>query len=471
MRVSFAHERLEQRWWRSWWAEDFSWPALARKPLGQRASGIWSALFKKKDLQDYWRLDAAGRTRNDAELERQGELVRDPNGRLWHLAHVPLHWPNGTAAKAAWNQEQREYLGKIIADRLARTEESKFGFASQPLGADGRAQLQGVIFLDPPSLARSGGAPLRIRCDLAWFPTWDCAGEAFGDGCGFERALFTGHTRLRRAQFTGGISFERAWFLDELTCGTLEEGTEFPDYATFRQAIFLGAVHLDRCIFDQLRCDYAHFAGRVECFAARFKQGTFDRATFDAPATFMSSTVKECLGFGDVHARGHMDLSSMDLSQARLWFPNATFDSVHMMGTKLPRSMAKQIGGFRGARFRGAADFSLCGKHWIAALEGASIEGNLTLDNAAPAILEREFESKLLPAALKVGRNDGSPEARLEEQLLGLEGGCRCIRLAAAKAGDVEAEQLYARFESRIREYLRKIPAASATTSSDGDED
>jgi hypothetical protein len=467
MRVPFPHERLEQRWWRAWWAEDFSWPALARKPLGQRAEGIWSALFKKKALQDYWRLDGAGNTRTDTQLEREGELVRDPNGRLWHLAHVPLHWPNGTAAKATWNQSQRQHLANVVADRLARTEESKFGFPSEPYGADGRAQLQGAILLDPPSLAHTGGSPLRIRCNLAWFPPWDATGETFGPGCGFERALFTGHTRLHRAKFLGGISFERAWFLDELTCGTVSEGAAgFPEFATFRNAIFLGTVHLDRCRFDELRCDYAHFAGRVECFAAHFKHGTFDRAIFDAPSTFMSSTVTECLGFGDIRARRLMEFSSMDLSQARLWFPNAIFESVRMTGTKLPRSMDKQIDGFNGTHFRGAADFSLSGRHWIAALDGATIEGSLTLDKAAPAVLEREFDTKLLPAALKVSRSDGAPEQRMEEQLLKLEGGCRAIRRAAAKAGDSETEQLHARFEAKVREHLRQIPAATAAPSS-----
>jgi hypothetical protein len=218
-----------------------------------------------------------------------------------------------------------------------------------------------------------------------------------------------------------------------------------------------------------MRCDYAHFAGRIECFAAHFKQGSFDRATFDAPVTFLSSTVKECLGLGAVRARREMELGSMDLSQAQLWFPNASFESLHMMGTKLPRSMDKQIGGFAGARFRGAADFTSSGRHWIAALDGATFEGSLTVDKAAPAVLEREFEAQLLPAALKVSKSADAPEQRLEEQLLALEGGCRVMRLVAAKAGDVQTEQLYAQFEAKVREHLRKIPAASSATSSDPD--
>jgi hypothetical protein len=71
----------------------FSWIALASKPIGsQQADVVLGGKDGSKNLQDYWRRDASLRLRTDAEMLEAGELVREANGRLWHLCHVPLAW-------------------------------------------------------------------------------------------------------------------------------------------------------------------------------------------------------------------------------------------------------------------------------------------------------------------------------------------------------------------------------------------
>src|SRR5262245_10975254 len=113
MKIRYPHEQLEKKWWGNWWSEDFSWPSLAFKPL-HRYAGVNG----EKSLQDYWRREPAGTVRSDEKLEAAGELVRDPSGRLWHILHVPHVWRDGSPAKAAWSETQREKLKALIMARL-----------------------------------------------------------------------------------------------------------------------------------------------------------------------------------------------------------------------------------------------------------------------------------------------------------------------------------------------------------------
>ena len=103
----------------------------------------------------------------------------------------------------------------------------------------------------------------------------------------------------------------------------------------------------------------------------------------------------------------------------------------------------------------------LTGVHWIAALDGTNFDRGMLIDKPAPAVVEHEFTSRLLPGALKVAKGREEPEKALERQLNSLAGGCRTMKLEAAKAGDAETEQLYARLEGMVIEQRRAIPAAS----------
>jgi hypothetical protein len=334
--------------------------------------------------------------------------------------------------------------------------------------------LQGAILLDPPSLSAHGAQPLRIKCDSAWLPPWDASGETFGDGASFAKALFSGDTRLHRAKFEGCVSFDQARFMGDIVCGAVHEeaAARFPELATFQRAIFVRDVHLDRCHFARGRFDHAHFAGALRCFAARFDTGAFDGALFDGPVSFLSSTGKG-LSFSGARARGSVDFGSVVFTHAHLFFRSAVFSGpVSFSGAKMPRKLRQQVDGFRGTRFMQPPDFSTTGVHWIAALHEARFEQGVALDKPAPAVVEHEFTNKLLPAALEVQRGLIGPEKVLEEQLQALAGGCRTIRLEAAKTGDTENSRLYGRLEEMVHVHLRQIPAASTLTAErqDGEE-
>ncbi len=92
-------ERLEAEWWDEWRRADYSWSGLAKKRLGDEPVSSRQGLFGETNLQAYWRRDPqTGIMRTDEEMLEVGELVRGPQGELWHLAHVPLEWGEGHSA-------------------------------------------------------------------------------------------------------------------------------------------------------------------------------------------------------------------------------------------------------------------------------------------------------------------------------------------------------------------------------------
>src|ERR1035438_6591002 len=89
----------EGKWWNDWWTYDWSWDGLKEKNW----IGTEGHINGGDTIQDYWRIAPDGKTdsdgkpvwiapRTDSEMEASGELVRAPDGRLWHIAHMPLYW-------------------------------------------------------------------------------------------------------------------------------------------------------------------------------------------------------------------------------------------------------------------------------------------------------------------------------------------------------------------------------------------
>lgn len=456
MRIRFPHERLEKKWWRDWWSEDFSWPALAFKRL------LAGGQHGEKTLQEYWRREPGGAKRSDAKMAAAGELIRDPKGRLWHVLHVPLHWPDGTPAKAAWTEAERERLSALIAARLVPTARTTFSFSGTPVTPDGRVQLQGAVLLDPPSAQRATpGLALRACCDFSWLPAWNATEETFADGASFRRALFHGPVRFNLARFEAGAYFERAHFLDDVLFGSKTEppgAVQFQELVNFQRAIFLGQAGFDGCGFQVARFDQAHFAAASSFFATRFKSAIFEGATFDGPASFLSAQVSESLTFGAVHARSALNFSGVKLARnASLWFRNSRFDGqVQFMGAELPRRHYNLMSAFAGARFSLAPYFELAGRFWIAALDRATLERGILLEPEAPAVTEREFMTKVLPDALKPPAGGG--DHAVVQQLLALAGGCRVLKQSATKTGDNASEELYERLEKLVNEHIARFP-------------
>jgi hypothetical protein len=83
----------------------FGWSRLAEIYI------LNGTIHGDKTLQDYWRRNPGNSSsRPDEELEAAGELVRDADGKVWHLVHAP----------AELQSAKLELLTALITARLRR---------------------------------------------------------------------------------------------------------------------------------------------------------------------------------------------------------------------------------------------------------------------------------------------------------------------------------------------------------------
>ena len=258
--------------------------------------------------------------------------------------------------------------------------------------------------------------------------------------------------------------------MGDVTLGSVPDAraAQFSDAVSARKAIFLGKAEFSRCGFAKAaRFDAAHFAGEVDFFAATLTGSVaFDHAVFDAPVSFMSATL-ESFSFSSVRCNAFADFSSAKFGKdCWLFFRNSVFRAdVNFSAAKLPRKAETLVGGFSATRFAKTPDFVAAGVHWIAALDDAILEQGIELDKLGVPFLERQFDQRLLPAALKVPKEfeENIPRERLR-QLLSLQGGCRALRLAMDRAGNATLAATFAGFERRIDEEVRQLPVPDLPT-------
>lgn len=266
-----SRERAEDDWRAGWRAADFSWQGLAQKPwegfsvlpdgriveTEHVPAGAEGA--RPATLQDYW--------------QEEAERLIPGDGKLWTRAHLPLEWADGApTGKANWDAKERAELDALILAKLdAAGDTISTGRYStrRVVGADRRAQLQGVMFLAAP---RGMERPLSARFDRAAFcgpahfdgarfqgdVTFESAGffesasfdgARFADVANFYRALFSGEANFRNTDFAAQASFARVYFFGD---------------ARFRNAVFHG--HADfwggECL-SVIRCNAVRFEGAV----------------------------------------------------------------------------------------------------------------------------------------------------------------------------------------------------------------
>ncbi|MEI6158358.1 MAG: pentapeptide repeat-containing protein, partial [Roseococcus sp.] len=267
-------EELQKQWWDRWWAADWSWEGLADKPVGKNGNTIHGGVHGEQTLQEYWRRDPKTQMlREDSALLAAGELVQAPDGELWHLAHVPMHWPGGTPAKGGWDAARREVLASIIAARMAEADETQTDGWCGANRPDRRAQLSGTVLLDAPRHPMGEGFPLDLVCDHAALPGWRAPNLEFGAGFTCAGANFFNDTDLNGAAFSADSNFNAATF-----CG----------YARFHDATFAGTA----------RFYAAAFLGSVSFGSATFSKGAdFDNANFSGGTSFTSTTFATSASF------------------------------------------------------------------------------------------------------------------------------------------------------------------------------
>ncbi len=83
-----SREQVLEDAWKRWFERDFSWDGLLSLPCASARFG---------SLQTYWLNDPAGvQTRTEDDLRAAGELVDARGQKSYHLAHLPLHYADGS---------------------------------------------------------------------------------------------------------------------------------------------------------------------------------------------------------------------------------------------------------------------------------------------------------------------------------------------------------------------------------------
>lgn len=336
-------------WWRGWWAQDWSWAGLVDKPVGRNGDTGHGGLEGERTLQDYWRRDpVSGAVRDDAAMEAAGELIRAPDGELWHLMHVPLTWASGSPAKIGWDASQLDRLSNLVVARLTAAAQTDCDGLSNALAPDGRAQFSGAVLLVTP---RHTGHP-NLVCDDAWLPRWDAREMTIGPGFSCKRAHFPDGARFDNVNLRGDASFDRTTFSGDASF----TGATFSGDARFDNATFLGGAGFDRVTFLGVAGFHrATFSGDAGFDSATFSGGAaFGSATFSGSAKFKGATFSRIVGFFRTTFSG-------DASFLGATFPEfAVFRLVSFSGhAEFSRATFSGDAEFDFAKFSGAADFVL----------------------------------------------------------------------------------------------------------------
>lgn len=342
-------EQLLQAWWRAWQAENFSWDGLLDHSFGPEDNNYdsndsedTSIHLWQSDCQDFWRIKyddlstgLNARARSDEEMLASGELMRAPDGKLWHIIHVPIEWPDGTkTGKSDWNSPITTLFWNVLKTRLDDLDaiaalRRKAGLRrsleqdghvpnTDVLGPYDCVPLIGAVF---PS-----GLPTAIRSNRAMFVdlTWSfLPSNFFGlKLCHprFDLACFAGSADFSGATFVGDASFQSAVFLEgdyevvdsidddgetghgELRSAVFEDAI-FTDSIDFRGAFFDGAAMLSR----------VRVAGDADFAATRFRgHVSFQGSDLMGAVRFNIAEFEESADFEDCKLGNPTD-SSMDI--------------------------------------------------------------------------------------------------------------------------------------------------------------
>lgn len=441
----------EREWWAAWRKEDYSWDGLQRKPLhGWRvADGVLveahaaPAGATRATLQDYWR--------------DQKDALIEGDGRKWTIAHVPMHWRDGSPAKAGWAEAEREQLQSLVRAKLEAVDLRVHPQPQDaPEGRNFRAQLEGCILFNSSYQAHCAYAAKRIFFEEDFTVMRLRAGSDFSDAyfkqlASWEDITGTGECQFNAARFLETAEFSRITFPGKV---------DFTDAEFFGVAKFYGTQFEGEAVFDrsQFRSNVWFLPSEITEKTARFAKGvSFTAATFHEDMSFEKAVFEQevsygwanflglsnwnfcefkgkvnferlnCVGVFTVHncvfssevgfEYGHFSkrarftgVKFVPTGDAGINFECVRFnDLADFAGAQFPQRYEHFSGAFVGAQFIGVADMrsdEAGGATWIAALDGALLSGKLLLEPPSEADANREFHKKMIPGAHQAAKAD-----------------------------------------------------------------
>ena len=364
-----TREEIEREWWDAWWAADFSWEGLKAKDIDGTGT-----VHRDRDLQHYWNRVPGGQTlRSDSRLLELGELVAEPgNGRLWHVAHVPMHWQDKTPAKAAWSPDQLKHLSRLIEARLVEAAQTVMEDVSLPSTLfperyiskarkrDGRAQLDGVVLEILPRHPQTTGQN-HLRAQRAWLGSIEGPRAQFGPGANFDDCIFV-NGDFRDAEFQGDAKFQAARFLGDADFFdvTFKASARFFKMIVIGHARFSGhfdgPAHFEHIVISGNMSFGGQFASHASFIRAAFEGRTTCSVTFSGKADFTSARFEGIAHFWGTKFGG-------DAEFANAVFHKPVFSSSHLTGKTEFCKTASFIGAtlthaeFNNTTFIGDANF------------------------------------------------------------------------------------------------------------------
>ena len=431
---------LEREWWDRWWGADYSWEGLAKSALdgGRVIFTKDQGLFGERGLQDYWRRDpVAGVMRSDEEMESVGELIRDPDGKLWHLAHVPLKWSHGAPAKAGWQAEATIHLNEILQRRLTITGESHIDANNKEITRDGRAQFSGLVAQSfwPCFEIRTAGSdfPVRMVCRQAWIGSLNADWDVFAEEVDFSESFIASEIRFSNSTIEGVISFNN---------------TYLGGAATFRHATFSSLANFEKVKF-QGEADFkgTQFRGNSIFFGAQFSnESKFDEAKFFERAMFESAFFAREVSFNSANFSGPTSFRGVTFKQG------AKFQNIKEWG-EAPSRWSRA---FFASKASGLISFEGGSMPPLSAFDGLHLESgaSLVLDDLGYKKMTEAFSTELAEIGTKSTKessgNDtlGRPESVFYSSLAS---GCRFLKKYFDSIGDKDLFQRFASFELEAR--------------------
>lgn len=426
-------EERRSQFWESWWKEDFSWEALEGKGIPSDHTIRRYKGTTPDTLQAYWRSPLEhGPPLTDAQLK--DELVTDPSGRIWHIAHVPLHWEDGSPAKATWSKAQLDSLLAAVAKRLSHSLATN---AAQEVEIRSMAQFAGVVL---PVLSFPGGRANAILRQAYVGSRWELTSAH--NETRFLNCFFDGQVNLTHTLFEREAIFENCVFAERICA----QYAVCAGMASFCDSVFFG-----HNLFHE--CD---FSGKAWFHHTTFHDtASFHRSEFKKEAEFNNALFEGEASFNGVAFRSRAEFDSCNF-QDRFSFIDCKFERpAYFTCNSWPDPSTSSKDGsvpllesaFYNAQFLDSAIFTSTTLSPLSSFDGCLFESSLYMDRAAENVESDRFVKELRSASRY-------PDA--ERRLDALLGGCQAIRRAMERASDKKAEHLYYRFELMVRERQEK---------------
>lgn len=411
-------DKLLTEAWARWREADYSWEGLLDRR--KEADGFES-------LQHYWRTDpGTGEVRDDAALIDAGELIVVAGQKTYHIAHLPLHYEDGSPTTKTVPETATE-----IHERLVNLIEVRLKVSSaedSPM-----AMLQGIVIGSRIDLSLNrADYPLQVNFSFALI----------------HEALFTG------AKFLSSVSFLGTTFLDSVRF----DNTTFSSYIRFDRATFYGDTHFDSASFlgDAIFSNATFYSRASFVFATFSCDACFDSAIYGAEAYFLISSFSGHTSFVRTSFSDYARFGCAKFS-SHMNYTHAQFQKeADFAEVTWPQNPLAHHKAFFNATFEALADFSGSGFRAFAAFDGAIFKQGLRFDKIerSSATGKRRFEAQArhhlnneLAACKTESDDDFGPEQRLEE----LENGCRLLKQEMIKQGDKSREQILYKFELLAR--------------------